>query len=227
MSARFVRTLAAAGVLLAAGAAWAHKPIVIASPSPSSAENPYAVEDAGLSQVGYHEITPAAPELWYRFAGEAGEAIFLQLGIPKIDRFAGLRPRLALIGPGLPEPEGLPFAVPDGMGALAFDTAGETPEEFNEPFTGTRSWQFAAVEPVLPLSGAYYAVAYLPPGEYGKLWLAIGVAEEWSLADFLTIPAIAVPVRIFHEVFPIGGLLMWVFVLMLLFGAALVLLLLA
>ena len=136
--------------------------------------------------------------------------LYLQAGVPKIDRYAALRPRMALLGPGLPPPEvALPFTLPDGYGALLYDMDGETPVLFDEKFTGTESWQFPAQEPMAETTGRYYAVIYLPDGVEGKLWMAVGVEEQFGIADILTLPQTLIKVRLFHEIFPLGGLLFW------------------
>jgi hypothetical protein len=195
-------------LLLASPFAAAHKPVVVGADQPSSLADPYVLDDVTVSQVGYHAVSATAPAIWFRFAGTAGQEVLIQGGVPKIERFRGLRPLVALVGPGLPAAE-LPFALPEGFGALVFDTANETPEEFDEPFTGTQSWQFAANRPILPQTGDYYAVGYLPPGETGKIWLTVGTIESFGLGDILTLPAVLIQVRLFHEVFPLGGLIFW------------------
>lgn len=209
-----------AAIFLCATEAAAHKPVVVGNPRASSIDQPYDLDDVAISQVAYHEVTASAPAIWFRFSGTAGQEVLIQGGVPRIARLADLRPIVALVGPGLPAAD-MPFALPPGLGALVFDSADEPdPTVFNEPFTGTVSWQFTAHTPTLSADGVYYAVGYLPPGETGKIWLTVGTIESFGLADILTLPAVLVRVRLFHEVFPLGGLIFWALLAMLALASA-------
>lgn len=109
----------------------------------------------------------------------------------------------------------VPFQLPEGYGAYVFPTEQETAREFYEPFTGTTSWQFSGKNLTIEEPGVYYVIGYAPNGEDGKFWVAIGKREEFSLSDILSLPSIVVKARLFHEVFPIGGIAMWAFLLVL------------
>ena len=201
-----IASLAAFLYLTIQAPARAHLPITIGG-ADTSPENAFQIEDTGLSQVAYHKRTAAQPELWITFQAEANTPLFLQMGVPKVNRLSTYRPAMALVGPGLPQAD-TPFELPDGYGALLFPTESEPANEFFEPFTGTTSWQFAEHDLILYEPGVYYVVGYSPANEDGKFWLAIGKREEFSLADILSLPAIVFKVRLFHEVFPIGGIAM-------------------
>ena len=206
------------------GTAWAHNPIVIDG-GPTDAATAYGVDDISVSRVAYHHAKPGQPFLWLTFDGKAGQKLDLQMGLPKIDRYAAVRPATAVLGPGLPTPPQLPFAVPTGMGAVVFATDGETPIVFNEEFTGTVDWQFGEESVTLPQDGKYYMVSYLPSGDEGKFWVALGKAEVFGLWDLIRMPVIIVDVRNFHEIFPWGGILGWAYlvIVLLLFGGLAVL----
>ncbi|MCC6142311.1 MAG: hypothetical protein IT368_00755 [Candidatus Hydrogenedentes bacterium] len=192
---------------LVAQDAWGHKPVVIDG-GPTGPASAYVIDDVTVSQVGYHTVTPDAPQLWFTFEAEAGQQLYFELGVPKIDRLEGLRPAMVLLGPGLPAVT-LPFAVPEGLGGIVFNTAGEETEVFDEEFTGTTSWKWPAVTPTAQQSGKYYAVAWLPDADTGKLWMAVGTAESFGLGDILSLPTTLFQVRAFHEIGPFGGLLFW------------------
>jgi len=197
--------------------AWAHKPIIVGSPV-TGPDNPIQLESTDVSQVAYHEKTDAAPEIWLRFDANAGDTLFIQLGVPKIDRLQNLRPSMALVGPSLPQAK-LPFGIPSGLGALTFPTDSVLePETFEEPFTGTTSWQYPGHTVTLPEAGTYYLVGYLPNDDTGKFWMVLGEREEFGLEDILSLPAIVVDVRKFHEVFPLGGVTLIVPILLLFFA---------
>lgn len=201
--------LCALAVLLG-GAAWAHNPVVI-NGGPTDAETAHFIKDISVSRVAYHHAKPGQELLWLTFEGKAGQTLDFQMGLPKLDRYAGLRPATALLGPGLPDAPELPFAVPVGMGALLFTTDAQTPTVFNEEFTGTVDWQFAGEQVRLPQDGKYFLVSYIPSGEEGKFWIAPGVTEAFGLWDLIRMPVIIVQTRLFHEVFPWSGILGWAY----------------
>ncbi|MBI1321519.1 MAG: hypothetical protein GC168_21580 [Candidatus Hydrogenedens sp.] len=199
-------------ILLAAFVvAWpaaAHR-LVEVTDRPFGPENALEIEEIAVSQVGYHVASESAPTLWMTFEAVAGDLLYFETGVPFIERYGDLRPSVALIGPGLPEAS-LPFAIPAGLGALVFSTQDvAAPEVFSEPFTGTESWKFGPWERTLETSGRYYLVTYLPDLGPGKFWTAVGRAEEFGIADILTLPQTIVSVRSYHEIFPLGGVLFW------------------
>lgn len=198
--------------------AQAHKPVVI-NGGPTDVETAYEVPDPEVSYVGYHERTPEAPELWFTFEAEGGAPLYLQLGVPKIDRYETLRPAMVLLGPGLPTAD-VPFDIPDGYGGQLFSSEAQEPVIFEEEFTGTTSWQFPSIRLDAPESGRYYLVGYIPNGDNGKFWMALGEEEDFGFEDILTLPTTLIKVRLFHEVFPIGGILGWalLFILLAVFG---------
>jgi len=199
----------AAGLLLHAGAAWAHKPI-LAGGAASDAAHAVPVKHVDVSMVAYHQATAQSPRVWIVFEGKKGKEIELQLGVPRIERLKGDRPAAAVIGPGLPQWKG-ESEVPPGLGGVVFGTAGgPEPKTFHEPFTGTDSWLFEKQKLVLPETGCYYLVGYLPGRADGKFWLAFGFKEAYGLRDWLRLPSWIAKVRRFHEV---GGMPRWVWVL--------------
>jgi hypothetical protein len=94
----------------------------------------------------------------------------------------------------------LPFAIPAGDGAEVYPTTNITsPEFFHEPFSGTDSWILFKKTVTLPQSGRYYLVGYVPTGQAGKFWIAIGKREEFGLDAIGTLPQDIAQVRAFHE----------------------------
>jgi len=99
--------------------------------------------------------------------------LFIQIGVPVLDRLKEFRPSMLVVGPGLPE-DNVPFPLPEGAGVKAFPTDSiEEPRFFHEHFTGTDSWILRSDTVKLPGSGRYYLVAYVPSGVKGKLWLSV------------------------------------------------------
>jgi len=163
------------------------------------AEHALVISDIGLSQVVYHEAKAPVQPLWIAFDAVAGQELYFNPGVPAIDRLKDYRPAFALVGPGLPAAT-LPFDIPAGDGAEVYPTADITdPEFFHEPFSGTDSWIFFKKTVTLPQSGRYYLVGYVPSGQPGKFWVAIGKREEFGPAALATLPQDIARVRAFHE----------------------------
>lgn len=182
-----------------ASAAWAHKPF-FGSGTAAVPQRALVVQDPDVSQVYYHEVTRAAPRLWISFDLREGQEVYLQIGVPVLQRLKDYRPSFALVGPGLPRPY-LPFRAPAGMGARVWGTGCvKRPRVFHEPFTGTDSWILREARLKVAQAGRYYAVAFTPSGKPGKLWLAIGTQERWEPAEFAKLGEIGARVRSFHEV---------------------------
>jgi hypothetical protein len=192
------------------GTGWAHNPVVIDG-GPTDAATAHRIEDISISRVAYHHAKPGQPFLWLTFDGAPGKKLEFQMGVPKIDRYADVRPAMALLGPGLPPAPELPFPVPEGMGAVIFATDGQEPTVFDEKFTGTVDWTFGEESFTLPQAGQYFMVGYLPSGDEGKFWVAPGKAEVFGLWDLVRMPVIIVEARGFHEIFFWGGILGWAY----------------
>lgn len=194
-----IRRIVAFSVLVAAvsAPAWAHRP-VFDDGTHVDAASALLIEEPDVSQVVYHEVTEAAARLWLAFDVTEGDDIYLQPGVPAIDRLEDYRPVLVLLGPGLPTID-LPFEVPSGLGGVLLEPA-DDPESFDEPFTGTQSWILCESGRAAPETGRYYVVAYDPEGAPGKLWVSIGRAEEFGFDDLLSFADIIDRVRAFHEV---------------------------
>ena len=203
---------------------WAHNPIVI-NGGPTGASTAYKIPDVTVSHVAYHHAKEGQPFLWLTFEGKAGQEIHLQMGVPKLERYAGIRPATALLGVGFPPVTTLPFPVPEGMGALVLTTEGQKPEVFHEEFTGTVDWLFKQEKVTLPEDGPYFMVSYIPSGVEGKLWVAPGTREAFGAWDMIRMPAIIIKARLFHEIFPWGGILGWAYLALLVILIILILIL--
>ena len=170
-------------LLLSITAALAHKPSY-SSGEYSSPDSAFWVADPEVSIVLYHEVSCERPQLWMQLWLDPTQPLYLQLGVPVIDRLANYRPSIAVLGPGLPEIE-LPFAVPDGLGGILLETDDvEQPGDFYEPFSQTDSWILFEDTLDMPEAGLGYIVAWDPQDTTGKLWVAVGTREEFGSDDF-------------------------------------------
>jgi len=158
--------------------AWAHKPSF--GNDHSSTNNAYQVIDPDISIVLYAEVSCTDSVVWMEMETKDRDEIWVELGVPMLDRFEDYRPSMAIVGPGLPEAS-LPFEVPDGMGATVFNTEDvDEPVEFYEPFTQTESWILYQGWIDVPTESTVYLVAWDPQDFTGKLWVAVGKTEDFS-----------------------------------------------
>lgn len=159
---------------------FAHKPSF--GPN-SSLEEAFLVENPNISIVVYQEMSCEDDQIWLSFTAEEGFGLYVQAGVPEIDRLATYMPRLAVIARGLPQPtEDVPFDIPEGMGVVLYNSE-STPSEFYEPFTQTSSWVWIEDIVQLPQSGEGYVVGWNDTGRTGKLWIATGEVEDFSDVD--------------------------------------------
>ena len=183
----------------ASATAWAHKPR-FSDGTALTPQHALVVQEPAMSQVYYHEVTKATPRLWLAFDLQKDQEVYLQLGMPVLQRLSNSRPAMALLGPGLPAIT-LPFEVPAGSGGTLWKTDDvKEPQFFHEHFTGTDSWILKETRTKVPQAGRYYAVAFVPAGAPGKLWLAIGTEEKFGPKDWGQMGEWTKKVRAFHEV---------------------------
>jgi hypothetical protein len=186
-------------------AAHAHRPIFTdkAATDPNTA---VIITEPTISQVIYREITEDAEQVWLAFDADEGFSLFIQIGVPVLNRLKDFRPAMLVVGPGLPD-ENNPFKLPEQTGAKNFPTDDvQEPRFFHEHFTGTDSWILRSDTVGIPKSGRYYVVAYVPSGEKGKLWLSVGKKESFGLAEWAKFGEWKKKIRKFHEVSEEGGL---------------------
>ena len=190
-------------ILILAGPVYGHKPF-FSEGQYQSADAAWPIEDIDISIVMYHHVTCDAQQLWLSFDAVSDEALYVQLGVPVIDRLVDYRPSVALLAPGLPALDGsLPFSVPDGLGGYILHSSGrDEPDSFYEPFTQTESWIWVEGTHQLPHEGRGYLVAWHPEGLTGKLWLAVGTVEDFSDASVEDFAGWRPKTRGFHELDP-------------------------
>lgn len=187
-------------LLLLATLAHAHQPWIAAEGQYATPDAAFAIEELDLSLVVYDQLTCDFPALWLAFDAVDGEELFVQLGMPLLDRQAEWRPSMAVIAAGLPAaPADFPFEVPDGLGVQVYDTEAVADLElFVEPFTGTSSW--ILTQDTLPLpAGPGWVVAWDPAALTGKVWLATGTREEFDADTIARVSELVDDLRAFHE----------------------------
>ncbi len=173
-------------LLLALAPAWAHKPSY--ADDHSTPDLAHTVEDPDISIVLYAELTCERETVWLTTETGPREEIWVELGVPVLDRLLDYRPSLALVAPGVGD-DAVPFDIPEGYGAQVIDTSAVTePMDFWEPFTQTASWILWQGWLAVPSDSQVYLVAWNPERVTGKVWVAVGKIEDFSdveLSDFV------------------------------------------
>ena len=99
--------------------ALAHKPSF--GPNPSIADA-FQVDDPNISIVVYQDITCEEDQLWLEFSAEEGFELYVQAGIPVIERLEAYLPHVAILFPGFPTADrDYPFEIPEGMGVYELE----------------------------------------------------------------------------------------------------------
>jgi hypothetical protein len=179
--------------------ALAHRPVAIGGAFDGPAEA-FRVTDPDVSQVVYGEVSVAHPSLWVAVDVQAATDLYVQCGVPALERLRTFRAQMAIVGPGLP-PLALPFAVPSGMGGILVVTSSVADGVFlREPVTNTPSWILAEASVHLSTVGTYYVVVWSSSIVDGKAWVAVGRREAFGWKDIVTLPKTINAVRAFHEV---------------------------
>ena len=176
-----------------------HRP-VFTKDAAKGPETAILLTEPQVSQVVYREITEKAPQIWLGFSVPKDFELYIQIGVPVMDRLKEFRPSIALVGPGLSRQDA-PFKIPEGTGLKVFPTTRvKKPRFFHEHFTGTDSWILRSETVSLSKPGRYYLVAYSPTMQTGKLWLSIGKKESFRKEDWKQFPAWRKLIRAFHGV---------------------------
>jgi hypothetical protein len=194
-------TCFAAAVLSCCSLSQAHKPIFTTEKG-SDPATAVRVDQPDTSQVIYRQLTDDIQQFWLTVDVEKDFELFVQIGIPVIDRLKTFRPALVVLGPGLPEIS-LPFIIPkDAGGNLYLTDQVEEPRFSHERFTQTDSWILRTETVRLPASGKYYVVVYNPSKQDGKFWISVGNREELTPSDRGKFKEWGKKIQEFHEVTP-------------------------
>jgi hypothetical protein len=185
--------------LLICSTSQAHRPI-FTDEKGDTPETAVKIAEPEVSQVIYRSLTDKAPQLWLQVDVESEFELFVQIGIPVVDRLKNYRPSFVVLGPGLSEIS-TPFSIPENIGGENYSTENiEKPRFFHEHFTDTDSWILQGETIKLPSPGKYYVVAYSPTEQKDKLWLSVGKKEKFGLLDILRFGGWKKTIQKFHEV---------------------------
>lgn len=176
----------------------AHKPSY--ANDHTTPQKAFEVIDPDISIALYAEMTCTADTLWMHMDTEGIDEVWIELGVPELDRLSDYRPSVAIVAEGLPEAD-VPFELPANMGARVIHTDEvEVPGDFFEPFTQTSSWVLFQDWVEVPTDTDVYLVAYNPEETTGKLWVAVGKTEDFSDVEVSQFGEWVDKTQAFHEV---------------------------
>jgi len=179
-------------------AAHAHRPI-FTDEKGIDQETAVKISEPDVSQVIYRYLSDETQLLWLAIDAKKDFELFVQIGIPVIDRLKNFRPSFVILGPGLPE-DSMPFSIPENIGGKEYSTlAIKKPKFFHEHFTKTDSWILRSEKIKLPKSGRYYVVVYSPLKDTGKFWVSVGQKEKFGFWDLFRFDEWKKTIRKFHE----------------------------
>ena len=179
---------------------YAHAPFV-ADNNHATKESAFEVKYINVSQTVYQSISDATPESWIKFEGKRDQELYIQIGIPYIDRLKAYRPSVALIAGHEEWTQENLIDSRDQTQIQIFNSIDViSTEVFLEPSSNTKSWILLEKNIGLPKNGLYYLVSFSPTNMEGKLWVGIGGKEALSIDDIGKAHASIDEVRSFHEV---------------------------
>lgn len=143
------------------------------------------------------ELSTAQDVDMVKFDYKGGDRFKAIIFIPGHEELREFNPTIALIGPGLPEPEGaLPFELPPGLGVITATSAGTY--DYFDIFTQMVYFPRAQIELTMPQTGRYYMAVWGEPIGMARYALDIGIMENlaphvlarypvnwWEVRDYL------------------------------------------
>jgi hypothetical protein len=173
----------------------------------TSPERAVAVPDAVKSWSFYDTLGDRSAK-YYRVSLATGERLQVSTFTPLAD---GLTPSLVIMSPSLNGTDGVPdgVTVPEGMGSVVVE--GERPERATyEPFAPSANYHTASFQQLVESDTTFVIAVYDPEGRPGPAGVALGYSEEFSLAEYVTVPFDLVRTHLWegqHPLVAVGPLL--------------------
>jgi len=187
---RWTLALALAGPWAWGGAASAHVPYF--ERQDYSRDRPFGVHSVTQSIAVYAWLSVRDGRSddvdVYRFKLRRPTRVYVHVIVPVLKRHKDFRPVFAVVGPGLPQPDGpLPFAVPEGHGVVLIEYAKEGGERptFYEPFGGKSYFKGPVFDRELKEAGEYFVCFWDPDQKGGDYVAVLGYRETWGLLDII------------------------------------------
>jgi hypothetical protein len=135
------------------------------------------IADADIAWAVYGQL-PAGATQFLAFARPASGMFRARVLVGTQQANLALKPWLALVGPGLPRPEGLDGLLGPDEGAVF---AGSPPDRELELFEQGYPWPVlvgASMELLLPADGTYYLLVFDPSGQAGPYLVDTGYLQD-------------------------------------------------
>lgn len=169
-------------VTLASGHASAHKPLIEKTDTGGFADA-VEIRDPAVSWAIYGFLENAGDVDYYYFDLEDGLNVYTDLLVPVSPVYEEFRPSYAIVGPGVPGNDTVPFEMTPGSSALVVDSPGGARETFYEPFGGITYYKGIPKHTMLTVPGRYYVIVYDDRRMPGDYVLAVGEKESFRLRD--------------------------------------------
>ncbi len=142
----------------------------------------------------YDEIHEPGESKYFKFTMEQGQRFKISLFVTKKE----FTPGVVVMGKGLTSQGILPSGVevPTGYDYLVFEGEKTNTREY-EPFTPS-SYYFTADVDINVTNKDVYYIAVFDESEHGKVGIAIGFVETFSVAEWLLIPINAINIHIWE-----------------------------
>ena len=164
----------------------AHRPYFIGT-NALEPETALIIAQPAVSWAIYAALPTPDARQYYRFDGEAGQVIFVQLLVPRRSTLRLAPPIATLVGPAtLAEIEAA--ADPAEAGSHRISTVAEDRTDYHESFTQITYDQYPPLRVVLPEDGAYWIVVEAPDDATGNYVLAVGTEEVFGARDIPSFP---------------------------------------
>jgi hypothetical protein len=146
------------------------------------------------SYVIYNELHEGNEAQYYRFTMENGQVLSGSLQVPGPDSMV---PSIVIIGPGITTSGEVPqfVEIPPGSGAKVIPGSKPGKPSF-EPFTPQQIYEVARFNEPITVPGDYYIAIY--GNEGGKYSLAPGSLEQFTVAEWLTIPYSVIGIHVWE-----------------------------
>ncbi|UCB57875.1 MAG: hypothetical protein JSV67_04505, partial [Thermoplasmatales archaeon] len=160
----------------------------------NSLETAIEVMEPTKSWAIYDEIHEPGETKYYKFTMKQGEILRISLFVNKEE----FTPGVIVMGKGLTSQGILPSGVevPTGYGYLVFEGEKTNIREY-EPFTPS-SYYFTADIDINVTTNDLYYIAVFDELDHGKVGIAIGFIETFSVTEWLMIPINAINIHIWE-----------------------------
>ena len=165
--------------------------------SPNSA---FQLDDIDISQAIY-QILNENEQVWLSFVPKhsSTKTANIQLGVPVLKESESFRSMIAIIGQNMDKID-LPFDIPDGFGAMLYESNAEQPsKKFHEPFKNTDSWILIEEDFKITERGTHYIVIFSKTNQTGKFWFATGTKEVFDFSAISDLNKNISKVKTFHK----------------------------